>query len=201
MQLVAYSYVNVLPEAAMVTPLMILSLLVIPLLVAYAVNRRRRRLPGQTPPPLNVQRYACWGLGVAFMYFFLGHLVKTQDMVAMLPPWLPARTLLVYASGLLELAIAIALFIPRWQTLAARCAIVVFILFFPVNIYAAWHGVGLGGHQWGPVYLWIRAPLQLLLIAWAYGLCVRGMCVRDVAQPQVIDRDRCPVQLDKEKQL
>jgi hypothetical protein len=32
------------------------------------------------------------------------------------------------------------------------------------GVYAAANSLGMGGHQWGPIYLLIRAPLQLLLI-------------------------------------
>jgi uncharacterized membrane protein len=47
------------------------------------------------------------------------------------------------------------------------------VLFFPANIYAAFTRVDMGGHAWGPVYLLIRAPLQLVLIGWAYGFVAR----------------------------
>lgn len=63
---------------------------------------------------------------------------------------------------------------PRYQFIAAKLAIVIFVIFFPANIYAALNSTGLGGHQWGPVYLIIRGPLQLILIAWAYFLCIKG---------------------------
>ena len=124
--------------------------------------------------PLATRRPACWGLGIAFLFFALGHFVKTQGMVDMLPSWVPARFTLVYLTGALELAIGIALFVPRLQSLATTLSIIVFVVFFPANIYAAINSVGLGGHQSGPSYLWIRGPLQLVLIAWAYFLCLRG---------------------------
>ena len=108
------------------------------------------------------------------MFFAIGHGVKTAGMVEMLPPWVPMRVALVYITGLLELFIAVILFIPRFQVLGAKIAIAVLVVFFPANIYAAFHSIGLGGHLWGPVYLLIRAPLQLLLIAWAYCLCIKG---------------------------
>ena len=79
-----------------------------------------------------------------------------------------------YITGLVELLIAVMLFIPRFQVLGAKIAIAVLVVFFPANIYAAFHSIGLGGHQWGPVYLLIRTPLQLLVIAWAYCLCIKG---------------------------
>lgn len=151
----------------MVTPIIILLLLSSPLGIAFVYSKFSDR-------PLNVAKYACWGLGIAFIFFFVGHLVKTEGMVEMLPPWIPFRLALVYLTGLIELLIGIALFMPRYQPFAAKLAIVVFVIFFPANIYAALNSIGLGGHQWGPVYLLIRGPLQIILIAWAYFLCAKG---------------------------
>ena len=31
----------------------------------------------------------------------------------------------------------------------------------------------MGGHAWGPVYLWLRAPLQLALLAWVAWFTIR----------------------------
>jgi len=123
--------------------------------------------------PLNIHASACWGLGVAFIFFSIGHVVEAQGMVEMLPPWVPLRLELVYITGVVELTVGLALFLPAFQVQAANMAIIIFIVFFPANVYAAMHSVGLGGHQWGPVYLLIRAPLQMILIAWAYYLCVK----------------------------
>lgn len=150
----------------MLTPIIILFLLSSPLLIAFAYSR-------VNDTPLNVKKFACWGLGIAFIFFFIGHFVKTAGMVDMLPPWVPYRLALVYFTGVIELLLGIALFIPKYQTIAAKLAIVVFIAFFPANVYAAINGIGLGGHQWGPVYLLIRGPLQVILIAWTYFLCIK----------------------------
>jgi uncharacterized membrane protein len=154
-------------EEIMITPTIILLLLVSPLAIAYF----RFRVSGQS---VDVQKFSCWGLGIAFIFFSIGHVAKTQGMVEMLPSWVPFRIALVYLTGLLELVVGIALFMPKYQVVAAKAAIVIFVVFFPANIYAAVNGVGLGGHQWGPLYLLIRAPLQIILIAWAYFLCAQG---------------------------
>jgi len=149
----------------MISPLIILFLLSLPLLIAFSVSR----VSGKKPA---TGKYASWGLGLAFIYFFIGHLVENRAMVDMLPLWVPLRLELVYITGILELAIGLALFIPKLRVAAAKLAIVVFVIFFPANIYAALHSIGPGGHQWGPVYLLIRAPLQVILIAWTYYLCL-----------------------------
>jgi len=46
--------------------------------------------------------------------------------------------------------------------------LLVLVGFFPANIYAAWVQAPVGGHAWGLVYLWVRAPLQIVLVAWAW---------------------------------
>ncbi|PAU89007.1 hypothetical protein CK507_04870 [Pseudomonas sp. WN033] len=151
----------------MLTPMIILAILITPLAIAFAYASYRSQ-------PLEVRRPACYGMGLAFAFFAIGHFVQTEGMVAMLPAWVPWRLQLVYLTGVLELLIAIGFFLPDYRELAAKLAIAVLILFFPANVYAALHGVGLGGHQWGPVYLLIRAPLQIVLIFWAYVLCLGG---------------------------
>lgn len=92
----------------------------------------------------------------------------------MLPAWVPLRVSIIYLTGIMEFMIGIALFVSRIQTKAAMAAMLLLILFFPANMYAALNSVGLGGHQWGPIYLLIRGPLQLILIAWTYFFCIKS---------------------------
>ena len=150
----------------MITPILILSLLALPLAVACLAGRWHGRRP-------DVERHAALGLALAFLFFATGHFALTDDMVRMLPPWVPGREPLVYATGVLEILIAAGLLVAKTRRSAAIAAMVVFVAFFPANVYAAWNGVGTGGHQWGPVYLFIRLPLQLVLLAWTYFLCLR----------------------------
>ncbi len=152
----------------MVTPIIIILLLCSPLLLGIIYSKVRG-------VKVETTTLACWGLGIAFMFFFIGHIVKAQGMVEMLPSWVPYRLPLVYFTGVIELVVAILLFIPKYQLSTAKAAIAIFILFFPANVYAALNSVGLGGHQWGPVYLLIRAPLQIILIVWAYFMCVKPL--------------------------
>lgn len=159
----------------MITPVIIMLILVTPLVITYIVTIGRG---GTNPTEPDWSRYGGWGLGGAFLFFSLGHVVQTDGMVAMLPPWVPARMTIVYVTGVLELCIGLALFVPSWQRRAAALAMVVFVLFFPANLYAAFNATGLGGHQWGPIYLWIRVPLQLILIGWAYGVYVSASPAR-----------------------
>ena len=150
----------------MTTPVIILVLLSSPLFFAFLVSKAKGT-------ELNVHQYSCWGLAVAFIFFSIGHFVKTAGMVEMLPSVIPFRTEMIYATGVLEFFVGVALFSPYFRVKAAWIAIAILVIFFPANIYSALNSVGLGGHQWGAVYLFIRAPLQMILIAWAYFLCIK----------------------------
>jgi uncharacterized membrane protein len=102
-----------------------------------------------------------------------GHFVQTEPMSQMLPPWVPMRVPIIRATGVLELAIAAALLVPRLARPTGIFLIVYLILIFPSNVYAAIERVPMGGHAMGPKYLWARAPLQLILIAWTWWFAVR----------------------------
>lgn len=151
----------------MITPLIVLTILFIPTLVAAVIAHRTA-----TYGIINLG--GVLGYAAAFAFFSVGHFVITDEMVSMLPDFLPARRPIVYATGLLEGGLALALLPTRTRAYAGIGCIAVLILFFPGNIYAAINGVGPGGHQWGPVYLLLRAPLQALLIFWGYWFAVRG---------------------------
>jgi uncharacterized membrane protein len=150
----------------MTTPLIILGLLTAP----YVALCAWESVSGK---PVNRAVGAVMGLGAVFMFSGVGHFVRTGPMSEMLPPWVPVRVALIYLTGLLEIALALALLLPSLRRLAGWACIAVLVLFFPANIYAAINQVGMGGHLWGPVYLLIRGPLQIILIIWAYRLVVR----------------------------
>lgn len=148
----------------MVTPAIMLALMLAPYLAAAMLNR----IGGYR---FNLRNAAAAGLGILFIFTGVGHFVQTGPMAQMLPPWVPERVALVYLSGILEFAIAAALFLPRFRRAAGAAAALV--LFFPLNVYAAFNHVPLGGHAWGPTYLMVRAPLQAIILAWAAWFIVR----------------------------
>jgi uncharacterized membrane protein len=150
----------------MTTPLIIVSILIVPTLAAILLGLMLGR------PGLHLigGRIA---LAIAFVFFSVGHFVMTEPMIAMLPEWVPGRRSIVLGTGVLEAALAVALLVPRWSRPAAIACIAVLMLFFPVNVYAAINAIGPGGHQWGPTYLLIRGPVQILLIVWTYWFILR----------------------------
>ena len=149
----------------MTTPLLMLAILCLPMAVLALPWVRNRGYGHRTA--------AAVGLGLVFLFTASGHFLRAAPMAEMIPPWVPARDLLVFLTGLLELAIAAGLFHPATRRLTGIAVAVVLVGFFPFNVYAATHHVPMGGHAWGPVYLFIRAPLQAVLLVWAYGFVIR----------------------------
>jgi uncharacterized membrane protein len=136
-------------------------ILLLPLLIAWFIEKITGR-----------RNIVIWGgltgLSVSFIFFGIGHFIKTQGMIAMLPPFLPERELLVYATGGLEIILGICIWIPAFRKVVVHTQFILLILFFPANVYAAFNYVEFGGHAWGPVYLIIRVPLQALLLFWVW---------------------------------
>lgn len=101
----------------------------------------------------------------------VGHFLFTRGMAMMLPDFVPYRIELVYLTGIIELAAAIGLLLPKYSKATAWLLIVFFIFLLPANIYAAMHHVNLQTAAFdgsGLDYLWFRIPLQLFFIVWAY---------------------------------
>lgn len=116
------------------------------------------------------------GLASMFIFTAVSHFVPglREDMAAMIPPPFTGSIAVVYATGILELAGAIGLLIPRTRRAAAICLILFLIAVFPANYYAAVNNVPLQGRDATP--LWFRLPLQLLWIflLWWSVLRARG---------------------------
>jgi uncharacterized membrane protein len=107
-----------------------------------------------------------WLFGVFFVLAGINHFVSPDFYVRIMPPYLPWHLELVYASGVFESLLGVLLLIPRWSTVAAWGLIALLIAVFPANLHMA-----LNANLYpevSPVFLWLRLPLQGLLIAWAY---------------------------------
>ena len=108
------------------------------------------------------------GLTLFFLFTGLGHFLRTEEMMAMLPPTIPSPREVVYITGLLEILAALCVWIPGLMKVTGMCLIAFLIAVLPANIYAAMNYLEFGGHGSGPVYLIVRVPFQLLVMWWTY---------------------------------
>ena len=113
------------------------------------------------------------GLAAVFAFTALGHFVKRDEMAAMIPSSMPARSAIVVLSGMLEALLAFLLLVPSYSRTAGIAICVFLVLVTPINIYAALKRVEFGGHAAGPSYLLVRLPLQAVLLIWTYWFAVR----------------------------
>ena len=114
---------------------------------------------------------ARWALAAFLITAGVGHLVVPEEFLAQVPPWLPgwlpdAETV-VLLSGLVEIALGLALvLLPRYRVLIGWLVAALFVVVFPGNISQAITGTDAFGLD-SPTARWVRLAFQPLLIAWA----------------------------------
>ena len=79
------------------------------------------------------------GLAAMFMLTGVAHFAPPMrvDLIAIVPPRLPAPGLLVTVTGALELLGAVGLLLPVTRVAAAVCLLVLMLAMFPANVYAS----------------------------------------------------------------
>jgi uncharacterized membrane protein len=98
------------------------------------------------------------------------HFFRLSVTASVIPPAFPARGLLVVVTGILEIAGAIGLFVPRARRAAAFWVAILMIAVFPANIYGA--GQVIDGLRFPsvPVRLAMQIVYILLVLLAGYGL-------------------------------
>ncbi len=97
------------------------------------------------------------------------HLVSPSAFLWLMPPWLPLKTELIVISGVMELASAIGLiFKMRWAPLLM---VLTLLAVWPANWWFAIDS--LTSNPEIALIAWLRLPLQLPLLYWAYKAEVR----------------------------
>jgi uncharacterized membrane protein len=96
----------------------------------------------------------------------VNHFWHPAPYAAIMPPWLPWHTTLIYFTGICEFSFALLLIPARTRKTAAWLIILLLICIFPANIQMLVNHI----HDHDPEtwLTWVRLPIQLVLIAWAY---------------------------------
>ena len=103
------------------------------------------------------------------MFFVIAgvlHFVWPGSYVAIVPPFIPWPRAMVYISGAAEIAGGFGLLLPPVRRLAAWGLVALLVAVFPANIYMALDHVQVTAKPLPPWALWVRLPVQLLLIWW-----------------------------------
>ncbi len=105
-------------------------------------------------------------LCVFFVLAGLNHFINPAFYLKIMPPYLPWQLGLVYLSGFFEIALGVMILIPALTHVAAWGLMALLIAVFPANIHMAINPDLYPDIN--PTVLWLRLPLQGVLIAWAY---------------------------------
>jgi uncharacterized membrane protein len=143
------------------------------LILAFAISL------GATKYFTKVFHYALSGkiaLSVMLLFTATGHFLFPEGMALMIPDFIPFKREVVLLTGVMEIAAAIGLLVPRFQRITAWLLILFFIAVLPANIHAAIRNIDYQtgantGHGIG--YLWFRIPLQVFFILWTYFFALR----------------------------
>jgi uncharacterized membrane protein len=110
-----------------------------------------------------------WVMAAFYVFAGIQHFRVPHFYMPMMPPYLPWHAELVFLSGVAEVLCGIGLLIPATRKYAAWATIALLVAVFPANIHVAVNNVALFGATEGAGAAgYIRLPLQLVLIAWAW---------------------------------
>jgi len=112
-------------------------------------------------------------MGFFYVFAGIGHFTNAEFFLQIVPPFLPAPAALVVISGVAELVLGILVMILATRRAAAWGIIALLIAVYPANIYQALYNPTLVNPpawmgQPSQTALWIRLPMQFVLIYWAW---------------------------------
>ena len=115
-------------------------------------------------------------LVMAAFYFAAGvvHLYAPDAFLPIMPDWVPQPSAVIVATGLCEIAGALALLTPQWRRAAGIMLALYAVCVFPANIKHAFENVVIPSL---PTSWWYHAPrlaMQPVLVWWAL-FCGEGV--------------------------
>jgi len=117
----------------------------------------------------RVKQVLLWPMGLFYLFAGIMHFANAAFFIRIVPDYLPWHAALVYVSGICEIALGVLVLLPDTRVRAAWGIIALLIAVFPANINMAVNRIPLTeGTPPDMVALWLRLPLQGVLIAWAW---------------------------------
>jgi uncharacterized membrane protein len=108
------------------------------------------------------------GLAVLFLTAGCLHFVREESFTRIVPPYLPFPVALVYISGFFEVLGGAAMLFPPTRRVAGNGLMALLVAVFPANVHMALNDIPVAGVVLPPWVLWLRLPIQPVLIAAVY---------------------------------
>ena len=109
-----------------------------------------------------------WLLAAIMVGAGIAHFASPTGFERIVPAFLPVPHLLVLVSGGFEILGGVGLLLARTRRLASFGLIVLFVAVFPANVNMALNDIQPAATHVPALVLWLRLPLQALLIVWAW---------------------------------
>jgi len=117
----------------------------------------------------RVKQVLLWLMGLFYLSAGIMHFVNAPFFLRIVPDYLPWHAALVYVSGVCEVALGVLVLLPGTRAFAAWGIIALLIAVFPANVNMLVHHIPMQeGMAPNMLALWVRLPLQGVLIAWAW---------------------------------
>jgi uncharacterized membrane protein len=108
-------------------------------------------------------------LGLTTLFFVTAgslHFLRPDPYVKIVPPFIPWPLVMVYISGVAEIAGGVGILLPVVRRAAGWGLVALLIAVFPANVYMALDHVQATANPLPVWILWARLPLQFVLIWW-----------------------------------
>ncbi len=104
-------------------------------------------------------------LAIFMIFGGVQHFINTTFYEPFVPNFLPFKTFIIYASGVVPAVLGVLLFIPKYAKIGATGILLLMIAYLPVHIWDVFSETpAIGSHK----AALIRLPVQFLFIAWAW---------------------------------
>lgn len=110
-------------------------------------------------------------LSALFVFAGTMHFVIPAAYASIIPGWVPFPIAMVYLTGVAEIAGGIGLLLERFRRAAAIGLIVLLVAVFPANVEMLQDAIAGNAPGWYQALLFLRLPIQPLLIVWVYQAC------------------------------
>lgn len=117
-------------------------------------------------------RFSTWFWTLLLAAAGIAHVAKPDFFLAYYPDYLPFPGAAVWATAWVEWLLAALIWLPRYRRMAWFSITLLMVCYLPVHLYLITdHARILHPEPAVPLWLaWVRLPLQLGLIAWAYSM-------------------------------
>lgn len=86
-----------------------------------------------------------------------------------MPPYIPWHLEIVYITGVIEIVLAVGIYLKKYRYRAAKICALYFIAIMPAHIHVAINAIEMFGIN-NPYVLWGRTLFQFVFITWAWKL-------------------------------